>query len=206
MFGKSLTTLVIVALLISIAGIFWWQEWQYLLPTPKPTAYAPPPVAAPVQVAGIQEDIKPVFLYFFNPDCPCSRFNEAHFRKLMRMYGDRVHFQAVLQVDSSYSLEDFREEYGWPVDVLLDTGAHIADACGVYSTPQAVLLTPSHTLYYRGNFNRSRYCEDTTTAYAQKAVQSLLRGEMPPDFGPAATTAYGCELPARQSDAPSWIF
>ncbi|MEM6299939.1 MAG: hypothetical protein AAF740_14720, partial [Bacteroidota bacterium] len=77
---------------------------------------------------------------------------------------------------------------------LLDQEKVLTESCGVYATPQAVLITPDGKLFYRGNYNVSRYCTDRSTRFAEQAIGALLAGENPPDFGELATTAYGCEL------------
>ena len=70
----------------------------------------------------------------------------------------------------------------------------IAVLCGVYSTPQAVLLDTNHKLYYRGNYNKSRYCTDKNSDYARMAIDSLLHHHEPVN-NEYALKAYGCQLP-----------
>ena len=55
-------------------------------------------------------------------------------------------------------------------------------------------------LYYRGNYNRAKYCTDPRTSYAQKALDSLLADAPPPMMGVIATQAYGCQLPQETFD------
>ena len=99
----------------------------------------------------------------------------------------------VITKDKTYTENYIREKYGLTVPILSDTS--LARACGVYSTPQAVLIDASHTLYYRGNYNRSRYCTDQKTNYAKMAIDSLLAQQQQPAFNQYALTAYGCSLP-----------
>ena len=79
------------------------------------------------------------------------------------------------------------------VPILFDSS--LASSCGVYSTPQAVLLDINNTLYYRGNYNKSRYCTDRKSNYAQMAIDSLLAHRGEPVFNQYALKAYGCSLP-----------
>lgn len=192
----------VAVLLTVITGAFWWQEWQYLLPTPVPEHYQPvfsgdTLSASILKRNRIKNTKKATFLHFFSPYCPCSRFNIAHVRYLVERYGDEVNFYAVVFNDSEYEMPpiDFAEKYDVPIPTRTDKDDQIAAACGVYATPQAAIITPDGRLFYRGNYNLSRYCTDRSTNFAEQALGALLDGKNPPDFGKNATRAYGCELP-----------
>jgi thioredoxin-related protein len=142
----------------------------------------------------ISQKGKPLFIHFFNPDCPCSRFNIPHFKSLVKKYGDRFTFAVVvINKDHTYTDQEISDKYDLSVPVLSDQS--IAALCGVYSTPQAVILDAKHDLYFRGNYNRSRYCTDTKSNFAQMAIDSLLGNVPTPVFNQYALKAYGCTLP-----------
>jgi hypothetical protein len=65
----------------------------------------------------------------------------------------------------------------------------------VYSTPQAVLFDGDNKLYYRGNYNKSRFCTDKQTNFAQMAIDSLLSNRTNLITDKAALKSYGCCLP-----------
>ncbi len=179
-----------------IAWLFWLNEWRYSLPTPLPANYMQ--VSKGTYINLNQEPAfagkGPVFLHFFNPDCPCSRFNINHFKELVNKYGSDVNFAIVVMTkNKNYTATYIKEKFGLDVKVLSDTS--LAGKCGVYSTPQAVLLDGDHRLYYRGNYNRSRYCTNSKTSYARMAIDSLLNSAASPFFDKYALTAYGCSLP-----------
>jgi peroxiredoxin len=190
---------VIIGLLcVSILVSFWYQEWKYLLPTPVPEGYKNviPHTALKLDAAIQFQAGKPVFLHFFSPKCPCSRFNLTQFKDLVKKYKAQINFHAVLFVeDEAYTKAEFLKDYGLDIPVLTKKGEKIAETCGVYATLQAVLLTKDSKLYYRGNYNRTRFCVDKNTNFAEKAIQEILKGNAPPDFGKAAVMAYGCEIP-----------
>jgi hypothetical protein len=71
--------------------------------------------------------------------------------------------------------------------------AALAASCGVYSTPQAVILSPGKQLFFRGNYNSSRYCTNKKSEYARQALDNLLHN-LPVVHNPSAITAYGCRL------------
>jgi hypothetical protein len=136
---------------------------------------------------------KPVFLHFYNPDCPCSRFNLPHFRSLVKQYSNEVSFAIVPLTDKHYTAAAIQRKIGMDVPVLLDTT--LASYCGVYSTPQAAIIDTNYQLYYRGNYNKTRYCADKKTEYARMALDGLLHHNAAILFDRYALTAYGCGLP-----------
>jgi len=193
---KLVAVICIILLFSGIAILFWYNQWQYSLPTPMPQRYRAVKLKEHIDLSGKFQAEKsgPVFLHFFNPDCPCSRFNMPHFKLLAKKYGDKMNFAVVvITKDKNYTQKYIREKYDLNVPVLSDST--LAAACGVYSTPQAVLLDERSTLYYRGNYNRSRYCTDKKTYYAQMAIDSLLAQQQQPAFNKQALIAYGCSLP-----------
>ncbi len=89
-------------------------------------------------------------------------------------------------------IDQIQKKFDAQIPVYFDEA--IAKKCGVFSTPQAVLLDPSHNLYYRGNYNKTRYCTDAKSNYAQMAIDSLLSKNHNPSFNVFALRAYGCSL------------
>lgn len=193
---KYAVILWVTFLFIIIAGLFWRNEFIYSLPTPVPQHYKPVSTGTGIALPAtlpVRADA-PVLLHFFNPDCPCSRFNIKHVRELAAQYGNKVSFAVVLMTKKDYTAQAIQDRFGLSMPVIKDTS--LASICGVYSTPQAVILDQYHQLYYRGNYNRTRYCTDKKTNYAQQALEALLtnRERLPVDRW--ACTAYGCQLPS----------
>lgn len=141
----------------------------------------------------IVDNDRPMLLHFFNPDCPCSKFNVEHFRTLVKMYSNRVNFIVVPLSKKPYTVQEIQHIFHLKVPVLLDTS--LASTCGVYSTPQAVILDSDRLLYYRGNYNKTRYCTDNKSNYAMLALDSLLQQKHHRIFDQSALTAYGCKIP-----------
>lgn len=196
LFKKTFAITILLFIFCSIGLLFWYSEWQYSLPTPVPAQYRAIPEGEYIDISKKINSKKnmPVFLHFFNPDCPCSRFNMPHFKELAATYGDKINFVVVvMSADKKNTAAAVKNKYDLTVPVLLDTS--IAGICGVYSTPQAVLLNADEKLYYRGNYNRSRYCADKKSNYAQIAIDALLASSKKPVFNNYALTAYGCSLP-----------
>ncbi|HYV93591.1 MAG TPA: hypothetical protein VE978_17585 [Chitinophagales bacterium] len=192
---KGLLIIWLIILFAGISSLFWYNEWVYSLPTPVPKKHITRQMGEYVDISRqFQTDTaKPVFLHFFNPTCPCSKFNIPHFKSLVKKYGDRVTFAIVVMSKDSYSVEQIQNRFDLAIPVSFDTT--LAISCGVYSTPQAVLLGKDRKLYYRGNYNKNRYCTDVKSNYAQMAIDSILNYKQDPIFGLSASKAYGCQLP-----------
>lgn len=197
----TLIVLILVAAIVAIGKIFWEQELKYTKPTPVPEGYRSVPIKTVVDLgfAAFRDSQKPKHLHFYNPDCPCSKFNLSHYSSLVQKYQGSIDFYVV--IPSKDQLAGAKEEFGANVSVIADTDKHIARECGVYSTPQAVLIDKDGKLYYRGNYNKTRYCTNRSSNYAELAIESLLANKEVPEFGALATTAYGCEL-----DTKSWFY
>ena len=181
---------------MGIIALFWHNDWVYNLPTPIPENYRVVNQGENITLTPQlkQNNKKPLFLHFFNPRCPCSRFNMTHFKSLVKQYGNEVDFEMVVMSNKDYSVKEIQDRFDIQIPVLFDTA--LAASCGVYSTPQAVIINTDHKLYYRGNYNRSRYCSDKKTEYARVALDALLQNSSPlVVFDQYALKAYGCQLP-----------
>lgn len=194
---------VTLGCLFTLVGVvFWQQELKYLKPTPVPAGYLPVETNQTINLSGfrIQAADTPLLLHFFNPECPCSRFGAEHFASLAKAYGDQVAFYMVLQQASdSTSARKLMATYQLNLPLIIDAEEALATRCGVYATPQAVILDKDQKLYYRGNYNRSRYCTDKTSSFAQQALAAITSGQPVPPFSELATTAYGCQLSEQSS-------
>jgi Iodothyronine deiodinase len=191
---KAIIIVFLSLLFGGIIALFWHNEWVYSLPTKVPENYRPVDTGSVIDLNGkFQSGNRPLFLHFFNPDCPCSRFNITHFKTLVRQYGKDVDFGIVVLTAKEYTAAQIQDKLGIRIRVSFDSS--VAAACGVYSTPQAVIITADHKLYYRGNYNKSRYCTDKNSNYAQIALDGLLHISATPVFDRFALTAYGCRLP-----------
>lgn len=192
---KVAVAVLLTALFGAVVGIFWYQEIQYVLPTPVPSNYK---VVLPNEIIRFdstllpQQHDRPKLLHFFSPNCPCSRFNLAHFESLTKTYEKEVDFYVVIEDETL--VEDAKKKIQPDVTIVVDKNQTLAKACGVYSTPQAALIQTNNKLYFRGNFNRSRYCTDPNSNFVQMALDSLLDNKTAPFFSELATTSYGCSI------------
>lgn len=190
---KLLIGLWLVVLVAAVSALFWYNQYKYTLPTPVPHNYKTVSSGTAIKLSpGLQLNYgKPVLLHFFNPDCPCSRFNITHVKSLIKQYKNKAGFAVVLVTNKDVSPQEVKQKYDLDVPVINDRA--LAVACGVYSTPQAVILNGQHQLVYRGNYNSSRYCTNKKTEYARQALNDVLQ-DVPVVTPPMAATAYGCSL------------
>jgi hypothetical protein len=192
-------TVILIAIFCGIASIFWYQEMQYLLPTPVPKGYR---VVSPSEIIQFdsalipQQQVKPKLLHFFSPECPCSRFNLKHFLSLEQKYNQAVDFYVVIAKREDVTSAKYM--VGKDITIVVDRDEKLAKACGVYSTPQAALIQHNNQLYFRGNYNRSRYCTDKNSNFVQMALDSMITHKAPPHFIELATQSYGCGISKDQ--------
>lgn len=185
----------LLAIAIAVSAIFWYQDYIYNLPTPVPEGYQTVALGSTIslQNSGLRSSEKPIVLHFFNPYCPCSKFNKKHLLELHKKYGTDVNFVIVLPSKKERDRLKAKELLGENMTMISDNG--LSKRCGVYSTPQAVILDQHQKIYYRGNYNTSRYCTTKETEYARIALEALLKKRSTIAQNPLATVAYGCSLP-----------
>lgn len=192
---KVWAAVLMLSIMSTIVWLFWEQELQYLLPTPVPSDYKVVYINEPVPLdhAAVAPLQSPKFYHFFKPDCPCSRFNVKHYNYLQSKYDREVDF--VVVIPDGAEMSDAVDYFDGKIKVMEDVGDKLANGFGVYSTPQAVIVNADGRLYFRGNYNKARYCTDPTSNFAQMALDSLISNKPAPKFGPLATVSYGCGLP-----------
>ncbi len=199
---KIFVLFVICCCFGGVMAIFWYQEVQYSLPTKVPVNYKPVSLQTKVSFQGVL-NAKALFLHFYNPDCPCSRFNANHVQQLIHDHGDSINFFII--VPHTADIKKAKDKFGDHLSYLADDEGKITSACGVYSTSQAVIVGKEGRLFFRGNYNRSRYCTSQASNYAELALLSFINGRQLPLFGALTTTPYGCELP-DQTNSLAEIF
>lgn len=188
----------------AIAWMFWQQDLRYARPTPAPAGWRRPAVGTAVPLPAALERLRtdrpgrPMLLHFVNPSCPCSRFNVDHVRALVSRFRDAVTVVAVLADGDPAAMRDAYQGLGLDVPHYVDADRRLAEAVGVYATPQAAILDGAGRVYFVGNYNRTRYCHDRQTEFARLALEAAVAGAPPPAMVPAAALAYGCPLPARR--------
>jgi hypothetical protein len=191
-------SLILISCIAGVLAIFWHQELKYQLPTPVPAGYVSIKAKQRVSLPGDFTSGISYFLHFYNPDCPCSRFNARHIKSLIRNYSDSVRIVVVLATEGD--IVRAKKEFSEDLQYFVDSDNAVAKACGVYSTPQAAIIDQEGHLFYRGNYNSSRYCTTRATNFAELSLIALLNHQPPPSFGLLSTQSYGCEWGKSKTD------
>ena len=193
----------IVMLLIStvIGWIFWEQEVKYALPTPIPSNFVDKEIGQKVDLSDyipVRSD-RSVLLHFYSDQCPCSRFNMKEFERLARKFKEEIDFYVVVQSKEDNAVEEFQDKYDLDIPTILDKDGMISDLCGIYSTPQAVLINTNSEIYFKGNYNKARFCTRKETRYVAMALERFINKEpLPLDLLFSQPRAYGCTLPSDE--------
>jgi peroxiredoxin len=203
--GKNLALILFfICVLGGIGVIFWEQEFKYTLPTPVPENYTVVSPGDSVDLPFLSSS--PTFTHFYNNDCPCSRFNIEEFEAMVRKYSKQVNFQVILQTNHDPdALQEFKSKYDLDIDIIEDPDGELAAQLGVYSTPQAVIIK-DQKIFYRGNYNRARFCVSKNTKFAELALEALINNKACPVFPEVALISYGCELPSHAESNSSNLF
>lgn len=187
----------------AIVLVFWHQNMRSARPTPRPAGWHRPATGALIALPPAVERLRaarpgrPLLLHFFNPSCPCSRFNVDHVRALVSRFQADVAVVAVLAEGEPATMRAAYRALQLDVPHYVDADRRLADALGVYATPQAAVLDGAGRLHFVGNYNRTRYCRDRDTEFARLALESVVAGGRPPAESMASAVAFGCPLPTR---------
>ena len=161
---------------------FYNEDIKNSLPTKLPVNYVATKYG---QSFNITSTKKLKLIHFFNPDCPCSKFNTKHIEQLYNLYKNEVEFIA-------YSTKKIT--YSYPIPDSIDVDGKMAKLLGVYSTPQAVLLDNNGKLIYRGNYNKSRFCSNKSSEYVKNAIEKALQKQIDPSIMELSGKPYGCSI------------
>jgi hypothetical protein len=139
-----------------------------------------------------------MIINFASATCPCTGFNLDHLRELQQRFAAKVDF--VLVLESSADAAGEHDEFGsmhLHMPVVYDHGGEVSAGLGVYGTPQAAILDGHGRLYFRGNYNRSRFCTEESSEYVRIELKALTEDRALPTVPTEATITYGCPLSRR---------
>ena len=127
----------------------------YSLPTPVPSDYHNVKKGDYIAIDGRikAKKNKPVFIHFFNPACPCSKFNIPHFKSLVKQYGDKATFAVAVMSKDNYTVEEIQDKFGLtiPVDCSKPSGrlACLPLLMLFFSSATAAIKPPSTVINHR---------------------------------------------------------
>jgi peroxiredoxin len=143
---------------------------------------------------------KAAVLIFLGTDCPVSNSYVPAINELAETFAAKG--AAVYGIYPDPNLKpgeaaEHAKEYALRTTMLLDPRQTAASALGVTKVPEAVVLSPSGQVLYRGRID-DRWSADgkrrerATKQELTSAIDAALAGKKP---DPALTTPFGCPLP-----------
>jgi peroxiredoxin len=143
---------------------------------------------------------KAVVLFFIGTECPVSNGYAPVMQRIADKYAARgvachgIHCDPTVTARAGAA---HAKEFSLAFDIWLDPQQAIARAAGARVTPEAVLVSPSGTVLYRGRID-DRYAadgkrrDDPTVNDLENALDQVLSGDAPTV---SETKAFGCPLP-----------
>lgn len=191
---RLIVLLVLEGILLSLVGLAFWLQYR----RDNAIVETPSNLVVPCRGSRIFPDVlaqyanpsRPLVLAFVSPDCPCTRFNLQHLEHLIFTWKDRVDFLAIASVTTDQPHRDLQVS----IPYLEDSAGELARLFGVHTTPRVVILDLDRRVYFHGNLNAGRYCNNRESEYVRLALEAFERSEPCPSFAPSATLAYGCRI------------
>ncbi|HTS50546.1 MAG TPA: redoxin domain-containing protein [Bryobacteraceae bacterium] len=184
----------------SVRAVIFVTACTLALAAPAPVTFSLPDAAgkthSSVELARFQATV----LLFVATDCPNSNTYAPVFARLYREYSPRgVQFLGIYSdpADRAATVEKHDADYRIPYAALLDPNHTLALTTGARSTPEAVILSPSGDVLYRGrvddrfvDFGKTRF--RPTREDLREALDQVLSGQ--PVKNPV-TKVLGCAIP-----------
>ena len=186
---------------------FWWFEFRHLRPfeaeaAARAESFSGEGLAAALGELLPADDRVPATLFhFWDPACPCSRFNEEHVRELRERYAAQgIRFAVIPRPGRFESLSEARraaEEHFGEVE-LIDLPEARFRALPVPSAPALAIVDQRATdtatdngpaLAYFGPYSVGAVCSSSTGTFAESTLDDLLAGKRPRQLN---TIAFGC--------------
>ncbi|ALP51907.1 hypothetical protein Tel_01455 [Candidatus Tenderia electrophaga] len=179
--AKQLWALSLVAgWLVFTAVAFWWfqlKDVRPFAPSSENRAVFFRADALLQRLGSLVEDAptgRITVVHFWDPDCACSRFSDAHVAELIQAYGSRgVAFIVVPRAVAARDEARRRavELFGAPVTVAA------MDDLAMPSSPAAAVLDAAGRLVYFGPYSNGAVCGAGGDAFVEKALDKALAGD-----------------------------
>ena len=166
---------------------------------PSAVTFSLPDAAGKTHTTADLGHFQATVLLFVATDCPNSNTYSPVLARLYREYSPRVQFLGVYSdpADNAAAVEKHDSDYQIPYPALLDPNHKLALATGARSTPEAVILSPSGQVLYRGRVD-DRFVDYGKTRFRpsredlREALDQVLSGQ--PVKTPV-TKVLGCAIP-----------
>lgn len=189
--------------LLGTAYAFWWFQFKDLRPfssaaTNKNIFFDGEKMRGHLnkalsgsQDSGRKDDKGSVVVHFWDPTCPCSRFNEQHVKQLMAEYRKRgIRFIVVARTESftdKKALQQKARAVFGEVDVVWSQDLGLNQS--IPSSPAAIILDSQQQLAYFGPYSEGAVCSAGSGRFVERILDNVLIGKNPQYIN---TLAYGC--------------
>ena len=140
-------------------------------------------------------------LFFVTSDCPISNSYAPEIQRICSDYGPKSVSCNLVYVDPDLTLPDVKKhvrEYGYSgVPAILDSAQKLVQAAGATTTPEAVVISPSGQVLYRGRIDNvyaslGKRRPAATERDLRTALDEILSGR---PVSTRETKAIGCYIP-----------
>jgi hypothetical protein len=202
---RRLATALSVCWLLATAYAFWWFQLRNLQPFDPDaasrtvlfearqinTALSALLSDTPVTADADRQNMATV-IHFWDPACPCSRFNERHVRDIVSGYRDRgIRFVVIARAGHGLTHDALatraRAAFGDAVQLMDAPTGTLTDLTP--SSPATAILDAEGELAYFGPYSTGALCTSTTGVFAERVLDQLLLGHNPQQWN---TWASGC--------------
>lgn len=167
---------------------------------PRLTDFRVTDAAGKVHARGEWRDKKAVVLLFVATECPISNGYAPEYKALAADYAAKGIALYAVYSDPDVSAADaakHAKDYALPFPGLLDADQKLAKATGATRTPEAVVLTPTGQVVYRGRIDNKyepngKRRDEATVRDLRLALDAVLAGKPVPA---EQTKAVGCPIP-----------
>lgn len=179
---------------------FWWFQYRLLQPftgKDRQTAVVFNSDSLRKELAVITHslstaDAKATVIHYWDPACPCNRFNEAHVKQLMQHYGrEGVRFVIV----AVSHLKTAKQIFVDPAVVGFIDG--LPERSQPPSSPAVAIMDRRGELAYFGPYSVGAVCSVGKGNFVEKTLDKVLRGVNPRFWN---TLAVGCFCPWPTND------
>lgn len=192
---------LVVLWLASAAAGFWWFAARDMRPFAGELAEAEQAFAATVAAGRLQDwltdwrqrhpqALRPgglVLLHFWDPGCPCSRFNNDHVRQLLAAPGS-ADVQLMVLTSAGAAAAQVQTVFG-PTVVPVPPDQWQAIATAVPASPAAAVFDGSGRLAYLGPYSEGAACLAGNGDFVEQTLSRLRAGDTPTQLN---MTAFGC--------------
>lgn len=139
-------------------------------------------------------------VHFWNPDCPCNRFNEVHVKKIISDYADKnVKFTIVV---SGSTKEERNQRHALAQKIFKHSAVKEIRSdwpmqAGPPSSPAVGVINRQGELVYFGPYSLGAQCAPDKGKFVESVLDGLYASKKSTDKKQLNTLAVGCFCPWR---------